>query len=180
MRRFNYEFSVKDANQLLNGDISEAFQTIKELTKVDDVDDVKEEMLMKLNKKQLVESVLELLNALSFCDETINGACDRVDELQTSVIKLQKDSMEQKDELLRQKDEQLQSVQSTVKTELRSYCEAAKQGVASSSITAAQVKTAVKTVVAEEDRTRNIMLFGVAEEENLEVCAAAIFEQVQG
>ena len=68
-----------------------------------------------------------------------------------------------------------------MKTELRSYCEAAKQGVASSSITAAQVKTAVKTVVAEEDRTKNIMLFGMAEEqeENLEVCAAAIFEQVQ-
>ena len=89
--------------------------------------------------------------------------------------------MEQKDELLKQKDEQLQSVQSTVKTELRSYCEAAKQGVSASSITAAQVKMAVKTAVSEEDRTRNIILFGMAEEqnENLEACATAVFEQVE-
>ena len=85
-----YEFSVKDASMLISGDIEDALGTVKSLTKVEDLDDVKEEMLMKLNKKQLVESVYEMIGVLSMCEETLSGACCHVGELQTSVMKLQK------------------------------------------------------------------------------------------
>ena len=178
-RRF--EFSVKDAQSVINEEIGCALYEVKKLTKVDDEEDVTEEMLMKLNKKQLVDLVLEMTRALCVSNETLSGATCIVGELQTSQIKLQQEIIDQKDALIKLKDDQIQSVQTTVKTELRSYCEAAKKGVAESGITAAQVKMAVKTAVKEEDRSRNIMLFGVAEEneETVEEQAAVIFEQVE-
>ena len=62
-------------------------------------------------------------------------------------ITLQKQIIDQKDELLKSKTEQLAAVQTTVETELRSYCEAATTGLSDKSITTAQVKLAVKSAV---------------------------------
>lgn len=166
---------------LINGDIDEALYTIREYTQYIDEDDVSKELLMKLNKAQLTECLLQTMRALLMSRDTLIGATSQFDVLKDTQITLQKQIIDQKDELLKSKTEQLAAVQTTVKTELRSYCEAATTGLSDKSITAAQVKLAVKSAVEEEDRTRNLMMFGVPEhsEETLETQASVILEQVE-
>ena len=87
------------------------------------------------------------------------------------IIKLQQ-------ELIHCKDQQLKSVQATVKTsveetmktELKSYSATVKahQPSYSPTIPAETVKTLVKTIVEEEDRSRCVVVFGLPEEEEEE------------
>ena len=132
---------------LINGDIEEALYTVKEYTQCLDeyLDDVSTELLMQLNKTQLTECLLQNMHALMMCRDTLIGAKSQFDVLMDTQITLQKQIIDQKHELLKSKTEQLAAVQITVKTELRSYCEAAKTGLSDKAITAAQVKKAVKT-----------------------------------
>jgi len=111
---------------------------------------------------QLKEDKLQLL-------EEISCLKSAAIQSQNSIISLQ-------DELLDCKDDQLKSVQSTVtdavkttvQTEMKSYSEA----VGSSSTTSARVhvpdvntlKSAVKEVVQAEDRSKNLIVFGLKEE----------------
>ena len=97
----------------------------------------------------------------------VDSAKSKALEAQDSVISLQ-------NELLKCQNEQLESVQSTVQTavetlvksEQKSYCEAV--GTAQKPVAPAfqSVKQAVLQVVREEDRIRNIFVFGLEEENN--------------
>ena len=57
-----------------NGDIDEAFYTIREYTQYIDEDGVSQELLMKLNKAQLTECLLQTMRALLMCRDTLIGA----------------------------------------------------------------------------------------------------------
>ena len=84
-------------------------------------------------------------------------------DLQSSVIKLQED-------LIQAKDQQLQTVKSsvaeTVKSEFVSFSDVVKAGCQSASPVVAQetIKTVIKKVAEEEDRTRSLMVWGLREE----------------
>ena len=71
-------------------------------------------------------------------------------------------------ELLQSKRDQIEyfqngvRVQSTIKTELKSYSEAVKKSK-NEHVTLKKIKTVVKDLV--EDRSRNIMMFGLEETE---------------
>ena len=74
-------------------------------------------------------------------------------------------------ELLQCKNDQLQSLQSTVKTsventvkaEFQSYSNAVKQTLPQQTIAQETVKTIVRTVVQEEDRSKSFMVFNLEE-----------------
>ena len=55
------------------------------------------------------------------------------------------------------------SVQSAVKTEIRSWSEIAGQKTAQQPISTARIKEAVKSAVIEEDKSRNLLIFGKPE-----------------
>ena len=62
------------------------------------------------------------------------------------------------------------SVEDTVKSELKSYSAAVQESKSTASVIDRKVlKTVVKDVVAEEDRTRNLMIFGLREETNEQI-----------
>jgi hypothetical protein len=80
-------------------------------------------------------------------------------------------------ELLQCKDDQLQSLQSTVKTsventvkaEFQSYSNAVKQTLPQQTIAQETVKTIIRAVVQEEDRSKSFMVFNLEEEEEEEI-----------
>ena len=76
-------------------------------------------------------------------------------------------------ELLQCKNDQLQSLQTTVKTsvedtvkaEFQSYSKVVQENLPQPAISQETVKTIIKTVVQEEDRSRSFMVFNLPEEE---------------
>ena len=90
---------------------------------------------------------------------------------QNSVIKLQGELLAAKDEQLQSvqtavKDTVQQAVQQTVQTEIKSYSQAvAKVAPPRAALTTAALKKAMKEAVDENDRSRNLMVFGLSEDE---------------
>ena len=88
---------------------------------------------------------------------------------QRSVVKLQEQLIESKDEQLQAVQKTVQSsVQETVKEEFKTYSEvtaAHKERSLCEPVTPEVLRTVVKTVVEQEDRSRNVMLFGLPEDE---------------
>jgi hypothetical protein len=102
------------------------------------------------------------------------------------LIKSQKQVIELQSELLACKNEQLQSVQSSVKTTVEESMKAefdtysSKLQSPAPVIAADTVKSFVRTVVEEEDRSRSLMVFGLAEnnKENLSDKISAVFQDI--
>ena len=168
------KFTVKNANDVINGEVEDALSEVRKMSNIPDVYDVTGDSLMKNNKKPLADCLAETTGTLSVCKEFLIEAISQLDELKSNQILLQKQLIETQQELVKSKTEQLQSFQTAVRDEpkteskpVKSYCEAAEKGVLSRGavITADQVKNAVKCAVQEEDRTKNIIVFGVTENE---------------
>ena len=87
---------------------------------------------------------------------------------QGNVLELQKDLLAAKDQQLNDlRASVVTSVEDTVKAEFQSYSDIVKQSSSSAAGTLLDqktLKTVVKDVVAEEDRSRNLMIFGLTEE----------------
>jgi hypothetical protein len=108
------------------------------------------------------------------------AAASKIEELNSQVIKGQAKVITLQEELLKNKDDQLASVRTTVRdevatvnsaviTEIRSsWSKVVAQG-RSQPITTASLKEAVKSAVSEEDKSRNFVIFGKAEEVNEDV-----------
>jgi hypothetical protein len=103
-----------------------------------------------------------------------NAAANRVEELTSCVDNAQVKVIALQDELIKSKEDQLASVrttvreevasvQSAVKTEIRSWSEVAVQNTAQPSFSTARIKEAVKSAVNEEDKSRNLLIFGKPE-----------------
>ena len=65
-------------------------------------------------------------------------------------------------ELIGKKNEELCSVKDTVETELKSYSSVLKESC-SAALTPQKIASAVKQVNAQEDRSKNVIIFGLAE-----------------
>ena len=112
--------------------------------------------------------ILSLSAALRSLTDHYNKQSNELIDAQRKIIKLQ-------EELLASKTVQLESVQATVKNsvesvgdvvkaEIVSYSDAVKSSAAAKP-TAEELRTAVRDVVVEEDRSRSLMIFGLPEQE---------------
>ncbi len=167
------EFSVENVNAVLDDEVKNSLELVMSFTKCDEVCDITSEMLMKLSKKDLVSCVEQLTDAVWRCEYLLKGATIQVDVLKDEHISFQKKIIEQQDNILKCRTEQVNSVQATVRTELQSYSNAVMKSCSPNSdnmITTEQLKKAVKCAVEEEDRSRNLIIYGLKEqdEENLE------------
>ncbi len=66
---------------------------------------------------------------------------------------------------IKQKDDQLNSFKDTVSTEVKSYASALSDSCAKA-LAPSKIETAVKKIKESEDRSRNLMIHGLDEEEN--------------
>ena len=152
--------------------------------------DIAEAKFLKpLQKPEIVDVCgrsFEYIHFLMETVETYRNACTRLQsrliENQQTLINVQKELSDCKSEKLVELENVVKSsVATSVKEEFKSH-----SSVVSSSTPAAPtfcpetLKTVVKTVVAEEDRSRNALVFGLPEEdgEELETKIGGVFEEI--
>ena len=143
-----------------------------------------EELLEKQlrTKKELASFLFQIVNCSLDCIKLLKSGCLEVDALKSESKSAVKELAEVQSELLQSKREQIEyfqnGVQTTIKTELKSYSEAVKKSN-NEQVTLKKIKTVVKDIV--EDRSRNIMMFGLeeTERENLDYKVRDIFEELE-
>ena len=103
---------------------------------------------------------------------------EHVELLKTEALADKNTVIELQNKLLESKDKQLQSLQSkvettvqnTVQSEIKCYSDAVKKN-SGMSCSPETLKMVMKSVVAEEDRSRNLILYGLREEEGEQLAA---------
>lgn len=149
-----------------------------------------------ITKEVLSKYLVASINIVNRQNMLIGKLREQAHVLKTDVIKCQGSVIKLQEDLIAAKDQQLDalqtvivaSVQDTVKTEFKSYSEAAKatqpQTVSNTGPSTAfsedTLKTLLKHVVAEEDRSRNLMIFGLREsdDEHLGDKVSEVFEHL--
>ena len=135
------------------------------------------EKFMVLTKSVMSVMLAEATYIMTKQAEAMTGLKNQVQLLKNEaladkarVIKLQTELLERKDDQLKSLQSVVQStvqstVQDTVQTGIRTYGDALmKKPCAAAAISPAAFKEIVKTVINDEDRTKNLMVFGLAEE----------------
>ena len=106
--------------------------------------------------------------------------------LKSEMISSQQQVIKLQDQLLSSKSDQIQCLQTAVKTSVEDSVKAefvtysAKLQTPVQTISPETVKTLVKTVVEEEDRSRSVMIFGLSEEQDEQLCdrVSEVFEEI--
>lgn len=127
------------------------------------------------------------LSYVSQQNDVISDLRSETEALKTELIGSQQRVIRLQEELLSSKNEQLQSLQTTVKTSVEDTVKAEfvtysaqVQKTQPQSITPETVKSVVRTVVEEEDRSRSVMVFGLPEEddEQLNAKISEVFQEI--
>ncbi len=104
------------------------------------------------------EGAMELDCKLDDANKDMLRILREKEESQKTVIQLQA-------EVIKQKDDQLKSFKETVSTEVKSYASALSDSCADA-LAPSKIETAVKKIKESEDRSRNLMIHGLAEDGN--------------
>ena len=135
-------------------------------------------------KAQLVEWLHTAVFLLDRCSlPLMDLAVDQkaeFDELKDEKICDQKKIIELQSKLIEKKNEEVNSVKKSVETELKLFSSVVKQSC-SSALAPKKIASAVKKVTTEEDRSCNVILFGVPEEheEKLDSKVNVLLEQLE-
>ena len=101
------------------------------------------------------EDAMELDSKLEYMNGEFTRALKEKDDCQKKVIQLQA-------EVIEQKNDQLKNFQKTVSAEVKSYASVLSNSCALA-LAPAKIETAVKKIKESEDRSRNLMIHGLAE-----------------
>ena len=153
------DFSVNSLHSIEKKMKSEIARLMK-ATNVSSVADLNQKVLSdKLNKGPLSEYLSSFVKLLDSSLDLCKGAAGSIDEMKTKV-------MDTQSQLIDRKKEELGRVNETVKTELKSWVDIVKKdNKQNRQLTTKSVKEAVKTVNQEEERSRNLIIYGVKEPE---------------
>ena len=156
------EVNLREVQRVCNSMVSD----ICRVYGCDDLGKLLPEALIKTNvvKAQMAEWLYTAIDLLNHCCLPLMSSARRTIENlqeekicdQTTVIELQK-------KLINKKDEELGIVSQTVQKELKTYSSALQQSC-STALSPKNIATAVKTITKEEDRTKEVVVFGVEEE----------------
>ena len=120
------DFTLNSLHQT-DEDLETVFKSIRRTLNIDEIDNMNHGMLMKQNKETLANFVEALPGVLSKSQNLLKSAAANIDELKTDQLKSQKSVINLQEELIRNKSEQLDSVKTTVKTEMKSWTDVVKQ-----------------------------------------------------
>ena len=145
--------------------------------------------LKALKKNKMPELFRDTLSLLADITSVItsdfaeapNSVKTQMFESQQTIIKLQSELIECKNEQLESfKTVVTSSVGETVKSEFKTYSSALQANLVQSKqpVNTEELKKAVQAVVQEEDRSKNLMIFNLPEQENEEIglAVAGVFE----
>jgi hypothetical protein len=147
------DFTVKSVNSLEKEFDSAVRHALNE-AKVKNVIELNHNALMKLNKDQLANLVTTFSSMMKKGIELCKSAAGTIDELKTEQLVKQK-------ELISLQKEQLGTVRETVKTEIKStWSDIVKKNSSATADSVENVKKAIKSVVIENERSRNFIIYG--------------------
>ena len=130
-------------------DLTSTLHQVLKVVKSPSANDISHESLMKINKDSLAKFVESLSKLMQGNIELCKSATGKLDEQiknQSIVIENQR--------------EQISTVQETVKTEIKSWSDVVKKNSISNTDTVKSVKKAVKSVVDEDKRSKNFIVYG--------------------
>ena len=176
----NYDDLRDEANVWLQDTLNELGCEAAEATQA---------ICLKLHKPRIAEYLSHALDFVSQFVDSIRDLKNSNSELKSQIIEAQKSVIETQTELSVCKTEQLDSLKKTVQTsvedsvkaEFNSYSAALKSNLPQEhTISSKTLKHVVKSVVQEEDRSRNVMIFGLPEEPNeqLDTKVTEVFEAI--
>ena len=148
-------------------DFSSEMAKVLKTAKVKSTTELNDNVLLKLTKNPLADIIVRLVN---LCEKNLNtckSAASKLDQMKTAQIESQK-------KLLEIQQERIDSVQQTVKTELKSWADVVKKGNDSNKLkqlTTQSVKEAVKSVNDEEKRSKCFLIYGCEEQEDEDDCS---------
>ncbi len=119
----------------------------------------------------------------SFAAPLLNTGVDMLDEFQKlkeDKIKHQETIITLQDKLIEKKEVEISAIQSTVKSEMKSYSSAVSKSC-TAALAPKKIQAAVKKVAEKNDRSRNVVIYGVPEKnsEELEKCVEDILAEIE-
>ena len=173
------EFNLREVHRACSSMVSD----ICRVYGCDDSEKLSPEVLIKNNvvKAQMAEwlyAAIDLLN--NCCLPLMSSARTTIEQLQEEKISDQKTVIELQEKLICKKDGDLGLVSQTVQKELKSYSSALQQSC-STALSPKKIATAVQKIAKEEDRTKEVVVFGVDEEagECITTKVSTILEQLE-
>ena len=140
------------------------------------------------NKPVLARWLAEARDIMCKQRDMMDNMKEMIELLKTEALGDKEKVIRLQGELLERKDEQLKSlqstveetVQSTVQTEIRCYSDAVKKGSGGTVYSKETLKSVMKSVAAEDERSRNVMVFGLGEEdgEQLSTLVTEVFGEL--
>ena len=106
---------------------------------------------------------MSAVSVLGRSKEILCSAAVCVEGLKQEQIQNQKTLLKLQDDLLRSKTDQVEAVQKTVETEMRSFSDVVKHGCEGKAASTQVIKAAVKSAVLEDGQKRSVMVFGLGE-----------------
>ncbi len=167
---------------------SQWIEKVKKELKCEEEDNLSKELFSRPNKSVLSQWLAEAREVMCRQREMMESMKQVIGTMKTearadkaTVIKLQGEMLERKEEQLASLQTAVRnSVQDSVKTEIQTYSAALKKPTAAEAISPGAFKKVVKDVIMEEDRSKNIMVFGLVEEagEKLDEKISDIFQEL--
>ena len=179
--------SIGTDNLFCEGNLKEVHEAsrllLSDMCKIFGVQDPKKLIPEDLNKPSVVKAQMAewLFSAIHLLDNCcfplMSNARSQLESLQEEKIDDQKEIIKLQKELIGQKNEELGLVSRTVETELKSYSSALQKSC-SSALSPKNIAAAVQKVTKEEDRSKEVVVFGVSEEQG--ECAETKITEILG
>ena len=158
------EFSIDSLHQI-DAELETVMKLMRGTLNITDIENMKQQMLMKQNKDTLVNFVQSLAGIVNRSQSVLRLAAAKVDELKSDNLKNQSRLISLQKEMIQKKSEQLDSVKNTVQTEMKTWAGVVSKSCSNiSTVAPRKIIEAVKSAVGEEDRARNFMVYGAEEE----------------
>ena len=158
---------VTQYSTAIDNDVRDILPQIASVASGKTVFDLKPEMFVKktaCTKEKMGEWLIEISKSLKFANDLLKIANSTISRLQSTAIEDKESVIKLQKEVISIKNEQLQSVSTTVQSEMKSYCDIVKKSCKKAAVTQEKLTKAIKTVAEEEDRGKNLMVFGLKED----------------
>ena len=164
------KFKAMYVEQILNAQ-NMIFEDMYQATGVKDFTSLRSEKLniRTITKEKLCFWMEALVNISgTYCSPLLVSASklpDEIDELKDEKIADQNTVIKLQGQLIEKKSEDLNSVQTTVKSELKIWSSVAKN-ICSKALAPKKMKAALKRATEEEDRSSNLVIYGLPEKQD--------------
>ena len=139
-------------------ELNTAMQKVLKTVKISSLSELNHSALLKLNKDPLVTLFENMCHLFTNNIELCKTAASKVDQLKSEQLDSQR-------EIIKMKQDKLDSVENVVKSEIKSWAEVVNKNTnQSKALSSKVVKEAVKAANAEDERSRNLIIYGVPDE----------------